>query len=239
MKLFSALPCVCLLALALPQDSMAHRVNVFAWASSGYLEIESGFSGGTACKGCRADAVDKATGRVIFTTVTDDAGRARVAITEEMLACPTGLELRLNAGEGHRNTWSVDHAELLEAAPTLAQGVADGTQVIASVAIDPAAAQQDKAEEAEVANGRSEKAHVTAASAQNAAGLTTTLTRAEMELLVRDAVSQEIAPLRRELAQRSQTDPGLREILGGIGWLVGLAGLATWWRSRASGKKSS
>ena len=42
---------------------------------------------------------------------------------------------------------------------------------------------------------------------------------------VAEAVRQEIAPLRREILALSQRGPGIPEIVGGIGWIVGLAGL--------------
>ncbi|WP_045222341.1 hypothetical protein [Desulfonatronum thioautotrophicum] len=42
---------------------------------------------------------------------------------------------------------------------------------------------------------------------------------------VAETVRQEIAPLRREILALSQRGPGIPEIIGGIGWIVGLAGL--------------
>ena len=33
-------------------------------------------------------------------------------------------------------------------------------------------------------------------------------------------------------ADEARTDPGLREIVGGLGWLAGLAGLGFWWAAR-------
>ena len=53
--------------------------------------------------------------------------------------------------------------------------------------------------------------------------------------LVREEVRAELAaqlgPLNRKLAE-TRTDPGPREIVGGLGWLAGLAGLAFWWAAR-------
>ena len=42
---------------------------------------------------------------------------------------------------------------------------------------------------------------------------------------VAENLSQEIAPLRRDILALSQRGPGIPEIVGGIGWIVGLAGL--------------
>lgn len=46
--------------------------------------------------------------------------------------------------------------------------------------------------------------------------------------MVREAVRQEVAPLRREVIALSQSGPGFSEILGGIGYIIGLASLGFW-----------
>ncbi|TVQ95894.1 MAG: hypothetical protein EA399_16900 [Desulfovibrionales bacterium] len=48
-----------------------------------------------------------------------------------------------------------------------------------------------------------------------------------LQQAIAEAVRQEIAPLRREILALSQRGPGIPEIVGGIGWIVGLAGLGT------------
>ena len=47
----------------------------------------------------------------------------------------------------------------------------------------------------------------------------------ELETIVARAVSREIAPLKAMLAHHLDSEPSWRNILGGIGWIVGLAGL--------------
>jgi hypothetical protein len=48
------------------------------------------------------------------------------------------------------------------------------------------------------------------------------------------AMQQDLHRLHREIAllTRDQGKPGLAEILGGIGYIIGLFGLATWFHSR-------
>ena len=41
-----------------------------------------------------------------------------------------------------------------------------------------------------------------------------------------------LSPVKRQLAEMRTDEPGLREIVGGMGWFVGLAGLALYFRSR-------
>jgi nickel transport protein len=47
---------------------------------------------------------------------------------------------------------------------------------------------------------------------------------------VAEVVSRELAPIKREL--RQSREPDLRDILGGIGYIFGLAGLLAYARSR-------
>lgn len=54
----------------------------------------------------------------------------------------------------------------------------------------------------------------------------------QLRRVVEEAVDAKIAPLKRMLLEAEDSGPGLPEILGGIGWLVGLGGLAAWGASR-------
>ena len=60
------------------------------------------------------------------------------------------------------------------------------------------------------------------------------LSPGELEEIINAALEQKIAPLREMLAEQYKAGPSWREIIGGIGWLVGLAGLAAYFRSRRS-----
>jgi len=53
----------------------------------------------------------------------------------------------------------------------------------------------------------------------------------QLAALIEQAVARQIGPLREEL-QRSQDRARLSDILGGIGFIFGLAGVALWWRAR-------
>ena len=53
----------------------------------------------------------------------------------------------------------------------------------------------------------------------------TSLDEAALEALIRKAVQDEVRPLRRKIEALSDSKPGPTEIIGGIGYLFGLAGL--------------
>jgi nickel transport protein len=51
---------------------------------------------------------------------------------------------------------------------------------------------------------------------------------------IEQAVARQLRPLREELAA-ARSRAGLRDVLGGLGWIAGVAGLALWWRGRGGG----
>lgn len=53
----------------------------------------------------------------------------------------------------------------------------------------------------------------------------------DLAALVEQAVARQIVPLRRQLVACDE-QARLRDVLGGLGYILGLAGLAAWWRSR-------
>jgi len=62
---------------------------------------------------------------------------------------------------------------------------------------------------------------------------------ARLKAIVREAVRDEVAVLRMDLEQSRRAGPGATEIIGGIGWILGLMGVVLWARSRAGGNRSA
>ncbi len=54
----------------------------------------------------------------------------------------------------------------------------------------------------------------------------------QIRRVVAEEMSKGLAPIRQSIAESLDPEPTLRDILGGIGWLIGLAGLAAWAQSR-------
>lgn len=57
-------------------------------------------------------------------------------------------------------------------------------------------------------------------------------TEADLRRMVREELRKELAPVKSMLSQMQDKGPGMKEIFGGIGWLVGLGGLLAYARSR-------
>ncbi len=54
----------------------------------------------------------------------------------------------------------------------------------------------------------------------------------ELTIILERLLEEKLAPIRRSLAQSQEPRPKLTDILGGIGYLIGLAGIIAWIKSR-------
>lgn len=114
----------------------------------------------------------------------------------------TDLNIVLTAGMGHRNSWTLSAAELGGASP--------GTAPTAPVT--PGAPVSEMRREAVPAgNG---------------------LTAREVEEIVARQLEQKIQPMARMLATMQDRGPALSDIIGGIGYIMGLVGLGAYLRYR-------
>lgn len=62
-----------------------------------------------------------------------------------------------------------------------------------------------------------------------------TVDHAALEALVARAVSREVAPMRRSLAAMADSGPTASDVFAGIGYILGLFGIAAWMKSRKAG----
>ena len=208
-----------LFTLALPHAALAHRVNIFAWTEGDQVVAECGFNGGNKVKQGQVVVYDAASGAKLQEGRTDDQGVYRFPVPAEGKA--HGLRIVVKAGEGHQNEWMMDAAEL----------AAIGTPTI------PASAPESK-DMTQAAEKTSPVPHAVstatpgakgaAAPTPNAAGVSS----GELQTIVNAALDAKLGPIRRELAEMRVSRPGFSEIFGGIGWLVGLAGIALYFKGR-------
>jgi len=60
----------------------------------------------------------------------------------------------------------------------------------------------------------------------------TGLTQEQVKQIINDSLEEKLAPIRRLLAEESEQKPDLKDILGGIGYILGLAGIAAYMKSK-------
>lgn len=184
---------VVLIAL-LSGSALAHRVNIFASVHGREVVVECFFSRSNPVRTGQIEVYDQ-TGAMLLQGVTDQAGHFRFPVPEEAIRSQSGLTIRLLAGEGHQNEWTVDWSELA------------GTGAAADAGSSPPVAAADTGTASHP-----------------------TLTRAEMEEIVNAALDAKLAPIKRAVLE--QSGPGLTEIVGGIGWILGLVGLAAYFKGK-------
>ena len=198
--------------VCLPGRGLAHRVNVFAYVEGNTVHVECSYSKSDRVRFGDIEVRNAATGTVYVTGKTDAQGNFSFVVPPEARAAKADLQIHLNAGEGHQNTWEVKADEYLTAAPAADAAATPAAPTAAAPAAQPATPMA---------------AAATAAPSADAAALRAVVTEA-----VDTAMEKKIAPLRRMLLDQEEKGPGAREIFGGIGYLVGIAGLLAYVRAR-------
>ncbi|MDR1312910.1 MAG: hypothetical protein LBQ12_04245 [Deltaproteobacteria bacterium] len=137
------------------------------------------------------------------------------------------LKFVVLAGEGHRGEFTLPAADR-PGAPSAAEGGAGPGRA------DPAATGSGPSPDGAAADGAGASGE--AASPGAPAGVSEETLRA----VVREELKAQISPVVRALAEaRDGGTPGLREIVGGLGWVAGVCGLVLWLKRRpgAPGRK--
>ncbi|MGE4553928.1 MAG: hypothetical protein AB7D57_12515 [Desulfovibrionaceae bacterium] len=208
----------CSLLTAVP--ALAHKVRVFAYTEGDQVVAESSFPGGNVCKNCRILLRDAGTDEQLLEGVTGEDGIWRFPLPASAAKAAKGLTLHLFAGEGHEAEWTLEPEEYRSAVPA------------AATAATPAAPAAPVAEPAAAPAAESAAPAVEPAAAEPVPAVPAGVDMDQLRRVVEEAVDVKIAPLKRALLEAEDSGPRLTDILGGIGWLVGLAGLAAWGRSR-------
>ncbi|MCV6588525.1 MAG: hypothetical protein OIF57_05795 [Marinobacterium sp.] len=200
----------CLLAFSLP--AAAHNVVGGVYAIGTEIEGEAGFSNGDSAKpGLKVEVLD-ANGTLLGSTVTEDEGFFRFQATRRV-----EHRFRIEMGSGHLLEVSLPADELPES-------LSDST---GNVVINSDAS----------TNGALISGTVIAAGVSPASGVTTAIDQAALQAVIEKAVARQIAPLRKELNAYKEK-AGLRDILGGMGYIFGLCGLMIMLRNRKQNEKT-
>ncbi len=196
------------------QDAMAHRINIFAVVEADQLRVVCRFSKSSPARDCPVTVFNKRSNAKLAEARTSGEGIALIPVTAAMKSAPEGLRIHINAGEGHENDCFVEPAEL---------ALADTAPAGTIEAPAPQAAPAQAAPAAQVACQ-----HAGQPAGQALAGIS----HEELAKLIESSVERRVAPLRAMLAAEAERGPGMTEILGGIGWILGIFGTAALCLSR-------
>ena len=182
----------------------AHGVVVFAWIEGDTVHVESKFSGGRRVNGGSVVVEDKQGNRLLSGT-TDDQGEFDFTVP-----AATDLKIVLSAGAGHRGEWSISAAEIEAAAGAPDSGPGGGyPAAVAKTASPPAGTSAEK-----------NRADAPAADL------------GAIESVVERVIDRKLEPVLRMMAESRQAGPDLKDILGGLGYIMGLIGVAAYVHSR-------
>jgi nickel transport protein len=184
----------------------AHRVTVFAWVNGDTVEVESGFSRGNPVIEGKITVADAVTGEQLLHGITDARGRFSFPMPDQVKGSGHGLLVRVDAGEGHRNQWLLAADDLPGASQAAKRPPEDG---LGAASPPPATS---------APHGVSSPAGGVASE--------------DLRNMLASVLDEKLAPLRRSLTILEQPEPGLRDVIGGIGWIVGLAGIFLYLRRR-------
>jgi len=161
---------------------------------------------------CIKDATVKvldANGAPLLTGKTDTEGRFSFKVPQK-----TELTVVLDAAMGHRAQWTIPAGELVSAAETSHTTPADQT-------------------ETDTEGGPGNRRETRAKNNLDQ------LTRQEMEQIVNDALDRRLGPLVARLSESVHRGPQITEIIGGIGYIVGIVGVVLYALSRKGTNRQS
>lgn len=190
------------ICVCLPVTSFAHSVYIFAWVDGTRICTESYFTPKRKVRGEEVLMSDSS-GQILAKGVTGEDGLFCFSLP----AKPQDLEFTVLAGVGHKGSFTLEERELASAISarneTTNNPVLTGQAGIAPLAVDSEKGQIDVGSEAFIRG------------------------------IVREELQKQLSPMRQYLAEKLEdTTPGIREVVGGIGWLAGLGALGFWYSQR-------
>lgn len=192
-----------------PFNVMAHRVNVFAYAEGENIHIEGYFVDGSPSRDSKV-VVYSTDGAAIAEGTTNSEGMLEVAVKN--LQTKFGdLKIVLEASMGHR-----------------------GEYVLASSEIGSKKGPENKMEKTQTLRLQ-ERGH---AHETDQDRVSENLDSSALEETMERIVRAQLKPVNESLRQLRQAAerPGLTQIVGGLGYIVGLAGAYMWGMSRKAVK---
>ena len=196
-------------------SALAHRVNVFAYVDGDAIQVECAFSRSQKVRHGKLAISDLETGQILLEGSTNETGEFRFRPPDDFLETGHGLRILLNAGEGHQNDWQISAEELRALSPLKAT----------TNATRQAPAQ------------RTEEQPPMPEPQQHAPALTQTrptdyLSADELEAAMGRIMDAKLAPIRQALARQETQGPRLQDIIGGLGWIIGLLGIVAYMKRK-------
>ncbi len=194
--------------------AIAHKVLIFAWVDGNTIHTESKFSGGKKVHDATVLVLD-GKGNRLLEGKTDNKGRFSFEAPKK-----TDLRIVLKASMGHRAEWKIPAEDF--------KGVSRESE--RSITQKSGAGPQSKADIFSPNNKRKKTV---------SKSIDAGITREEIEHLVNNALERKLAPIVDLLSESIDKGPTITEIMGGIGYIFGLVGMALYFKNRSNTSKRS
>jgi len=211
--------CVTIIAFCLAGvEVQAHKVNVFAYVEGDRIVVEGYFSKSVKAQDCTVEVFDE-TGKKIHEGKTDKKG-VHLFKLADLPAFAGGLKVVLDVGEGHKAEYVLSASDIPKSSNKDA----------------PPKEQSPKEQPSKQKSGEESRPAPVATATQS---VDQTVLTAALEA----ALDKKLDPLIRMLGkqerlilEQTQGGPRMSDIIGGVGWIMGLVGLAAflWNRSRST-----
>ena len=188
-------------------QALAHNVTVFAWVEGDTVHVESKFSGGRRPVAAPVEVYD-VRGNLLLKGVTDEKGEFSFKVPKK-----TEMKVVLLAGMGHKGEWTIPFSDLEAVSADTATQAAE-TDSPSSEPTDP---NQAKGVLSTVGANPVPVGHVTAA---------------EIRKAVEAALDTKLKPVMKLLVETRRSGPSVTDILGGIGYIFGLIGVAAYFNAK-------
>jgi len=199
------LPLLFIILSSLPGH--AHKVRIFAWEESGIIKTEVKFSGGRPAKNAQISVTSTQDKNELLTGITDSNGMFSFPIPDTAKKNHYNLEISVNSGDGHKNSWLLNAADYLQITENTHQQ-------------QPASSSPTSLQAAQQAPPEQQKSTVVVVDHE------------QLSQIIEAALDRKLGPIKRSLAEQQDNQPSLQDILGGIGYILGLAGIAAYFKSQ-------
>lgn len=189
-------------AFCLISQAYAHRLNVFAWLNNDKIVVQCNFGSRRPAQNGNVKVMDSVTHKELLTGQTNASGEF-VFPAPEVVREGHGLIIQVDAGQGHMGEWKMEPSELYAAASLAAGLEAARLQTNGQDGPEAEPAQINLPTSGDISDAR-----------------------------LRSIIAESLAPINESLAKLSNREPGVAEIIGGLGWIMGLAGIALYFLSR-------
>ena len=192
-------------------DVLAHKVMIFAWVEGDTVFTQSKFSGGKKVKGAQVNVFDPDE-NLLIAGKTDEKGEFSFKVLQK-----TDLKIVLNASMGHMAKWIIKADEINQAS-------LPANSALPAMMINAAT---DKSTGPKAFKPGSELSTSVPGNQEIA----------EIKKMIDKSLDQKLAPIIRMLVNLESHEPKITEIIGGIGYIFGVAGVAFYFANRKRKEK--